>query len=262
MSSLSFTVSDGVATLALECESTRNAIDITIVRAMHRALDHVQKDSNGVRAVVLTGSGAVFCSGVDLRTIDMETPEARQRAHCEMRKFMDPLVLRFGGLRQPVVAAINGPAVGAGMSLALVSDIIVMGEGAYFWPSFARLGLVPDAGITFRLARRIGGGRSLATLLLAEKIDAKTALEWGLVYSVVPTAEVVEAAQSVAQRLAAGPRSVLAQIRQLHASAFDNSLSEQLRAERSAQERVADTHECVEGVRAFFANREPDFSPH
>ena len=118
------------------------------------------------------------------------------------------------------------------------------GESAYFLPSFARLGLVPDAGITFNLARRIGGGRSLASLLLAEKIDARTALNWGLVYSVVPDAEVLSRAKTLARRLA------------------DNSLQEQLRAERSAQEMTLETHDCVEGVRAFFEKREPHFSDH
>jgi 2-(1,2-epoxy-1,2-dihydrophenyl)acetyl-CoA isomerase len=179
-----------------------------------------------------------------------------------MRRFMDPLILRLSGFRFPIVAAVNGAAVGAGMSLALASDIIIAGENAYFLPSFARLGLVPDAGITFHLARRIGGGRSLSSLMLAEKIDAKTALEWGLAYAVVPQAEVVARAQSVAQRLATGPCAVLGQIRALHASTFDNSLQEQLRAERSAQEMTLETHDCVEGVRAFFEKREPNFSEH
>jgi 2-(1,2-epoxy-1,2-dihydrophenyl)acetyl-CoA isomerase len=262
MSTLGFTVDDGVATLALQCKSTRNAIDITIIRELHRALDQIQKDANGVRALVLTGSDGVFCSGVDLQSIDLEKPEARQRDHCEMRRFMDPLVLRFSGLRQPIIAAVNGPAVGAGMSLALAGDLIVIGESAYFWPSFARLGLVPDGGITFRLARRVGGGRSLSALLLADKIDAKTALDWGLAYSVVPDGDVVRTAQALAHRLASGPRSVLAQIRHLHSSAFDNSLAEQLRAERHAQESMGESHECVEGVRAFFNKRDPNFSAH
>ena len=138
------------------------------------------------------------------------------------------------------------------MSLALASDIIVAAESAYFFcPSFARLGLVPDAGITFHLARRIGAGRSLSSLMLAERIDAKTALDWGLAYAGVPAAEAAMRAQTVAHRLATGPCAVLGQIRSLHASTFDHSLQEQLRAERSAQEMTLETHDCVEGVRAF-----------
>ena len=171
-SSLSVKVADGVATLSIQRAAVSNAIDITIIRAMHLALDQIQKGDSGARAVVLTGSNDVFCSGLDLRSVDLKTAEARQRAHFEMRRFMDPLILRLSGFRFPIVAAVNGAAVGAGMSLALASDIIVAGESAYFLASFARLGMVPDAGITFHLARRIGGGRSLASLMLAEKIDS------------------------------------------------------------------------------------------
>jgi 2-(1,2-epoxy-1,2-dihydrophenyl)acetyl-CoA isomerase len=262
MNSLSVAVADGVATLSIQRPQTSNAIDISIIRAMHLALDQLQKGDSGVRAVVLTGSNDVFCSGLDLHSIDLKTQQARQRAHFEMRRFMDPLILRLSGFRFPIVAAVNGAAVGAGMSLALASDILVVGESAYFCPSFARLGLVPDAGITFHLARRIGGGRSLSALMLAEKIPAKQALDWGMAYAVVPDAEVVARAQEVARRLASGPCAVLGQIRSLHTSSFDNSLQEQLRAERSAQEMTLETHDCVEGVRAFFEKREPHFSDH
>jgi 2-(1,2-epoxy-1,2-dihydrophenyl)acetyl-CoA isomerase len=261
MSALNLTISNHVATLVIRSTAARNAIDIHVVREMHHCLDEIKKAGPSVRALVITGSDGVFCSGIDLHSVDLETPEARQQAHAELRRFLDPLILRFGELQYPIVAAVNGAAVGAGMSLALASDIIVIAEDAFLWPSFARLGVVPDAGVTARLARRIGGGRALSSLLLAEKIDAKTALDWGLVYSVVPAVDVLNTAQAVAQRLAAGPRSVIAQIRQLNASAFDNTLSEQLRAERTAQERILDAHECFEGVRAFFEKREPNFLP-
>ena len=262
MSSVALAIADSIATITLRSVANRNAIDINVVREMHQILDQIQKEGPAVRALLVTGSDGVFCSGVDLHSVNLGTPEARQQAHQELRKFMDPLVLRFSELRHPIVAAVNGAAVGAGMSLALVCDIIVVAEGAFFWPSFARVGLVPDAGVTFRLARRIGGGRALASLLLAEKINAKNAVEWGLAYSAVPPSDVLNTAREIAHRLAAGPRSVLAQIRQLNASTFDNSLTQQLRAERTAQERVLAAHECVEGVRAFFEKRDPDFSAH
>src|SRR5271170_1423023 len=209
MNSLAFSVSDGVATLMLQRSATSNAIDITIIRAIHLALDQIQKGEGGAKAVVITGSNDVFCSGLDLHSIDLKSAEARQRAHFEMRRFMDPLILRLSGFRFPIVAAINGAAVGAGMSLALASDIIMAADNAYFLPSFARLGLVPDAGITFHLARRIGGGRSLSALMLAEKIKPQTALDWGLAYAVAPDTEVVTQAQAVARRLASGPCAVL-----------------------------------------------------
>ena len=259
MGSIRLEIANSVATITLQAPKTRNAFDVTMVREMHRILDHIQKEGAAIRALVLTGSDGVFCSGVDLHSVDLSTAEARQSAHLELRKFMDPLMMRFSELRHPMVAAVNGVAAGAGLSLALAADIIVAAEDAYFWPSFARVGLVPDAGVTFRLARRIGGGRSLSALLLAEKITAGQALDWGLAYALAPRDEVLGKSQEIAQRLATGPRSVLAQIRQLTASSFDHSLAEQLRAERSAQERVLAAHECVEGVRAFFEKREPEF---
>ncbi len=262
MGDLSLTIDSGVATMAIQCPATNNAIDIAIIRAMHTALDRIQKAGSGVRAVVITGSNGVFCSGLDLRSVAIESKKSRQLVHSRMRSFMDPLILRLSSFRFPIVTAVNGAAVGAGMSLALASDIIVCGENAYFLPSFVRLGLVPDAGITFFLARRIGGGRALSTLMLAEKIHAAVALNWGLVYAVVPTADVLTRAQSVAHCLSCGPCGVLGQIRALHASTFENSLRQQLNAERSAQEMTQDTHECVEGVRAFFQKRQPDFSKH
>ena len=128
MDSLSFTVSDAVATLTIQRSAVSNAIDISIIRAMHLALDQIQKGESGARAVVITGSNDVFCSGLDLHSVDLKTQEARQRAHFEMRRFMDPLILRLCGFRFPIVAAVNGAAVGAGMSLALASDIIIAGD--------------------------------------------------------------------------------------------------------------------------------------
>jgi 2-(1,2-epoxy-1,2-dihydrophenyl)acetyl-CoA isomerase len=227
---------------------------------MQLALDKIEKGESGARAVVITGSNEVFCSGFDLHSIDLTLTEARQRAHFEMRHFMDRLILRLSEFRFPIVAAVNGAAVGAGMSLALASDIIIAANNAYFLPSFARLGLLPDAGITFHLARRIGMGRSLSSLMLAERIEAETALNLGLAYAVVPAPELLGRAQEIAHLLASGPGTVLRQIRALHGSTFHNSLQKQLRAERCAQEMTPETRECVEGVRAFFEKREPNFS--
>src|SRR5258708_10318663 len=169
MNSLSFTVSDGVATLALQRSACSNAIDITVIRSIHLALDQIQKGEGGAKAVVITGSNDVFCSGLDLHSIDLKSAEARQRAHFEMRRFMDPLILRLSGFRFPIVASGNGAAVGAGMSLALASDIIMCGKNAYFLPSFARLRLVPASRITFHLGRRFRGGRARSFLFLCQK---------------------------------------------------------------------------------------------
>ncbi len=216
-SELHVDIHDGVATLTIDRPQVRNALDASLIRELNAALDSIQHRESGVRAMVLTGSGTVFCSGVDLHSVDISTSEAQQRAHAEMRRYMDPVILRLSEFRLPVLAAVNGAAVGAGMSLALVADIIVAAESAFFAPSFLRLGLVPDGGIIYHLAHRIGGGRSLASLLLAERIDAPTALEWGLAYAVAPDGDTLARTQSLALKLAAGPACAIAKLRLLHA---------------------------------------------
>lgn len=259
MNALDMDIANGVATLTLRNPDVCNALDGAIIRDVNLALDRIQRAESGARAVVITGFGDVFCSGLDLRTVDVSTPEARQRAHVQVRRFMDPLILRLSEFRFPVLAAVNGAAVGGGMTLALAADIIVAADSAFFAPSFIKLGFVPDSGSIYHLARRIGGGRSLSTLLLAERIDAAVALDWGLAYAVVPAAEVVARAQEIARQLAAGPTRAIAKLRALHASAFNTSLREHLQAERLAHEDSLESGESVEGVRAFFEKRDPDF---
>ena len=181
MSSLSVTVADGVATLSIQRPQTSNAIDISIIRAMHLALDQIQKGDGGARALVITGSNEVFCSGLDLHSVDLKSQQARQRAHFEMRRFMDPLILRLSGFRFPIVAAVNGAAVGAGMSLALASESSSWCRERLFLSLVRALGAGARCrALRFIWRRRIGGGRSLSALMLAEKINAKCALDWGL----------------------------------------------------------------------------------
>jgi 2-(1,2-epoxy-1,2-dihydrophenyl)acetyl-CoA isomerase len=259
MNALDLDIADGVATLTLRKPEVCNALDGALIRDVNLALDRIQRADSGARAVVITGADNVFCSGLDLRSVDVSTPEGRQRAHVQVRRFMDPLMLRLSEFRYPVLAAVNGAAVGAGMTLALAADIIVVADSAFFAPSFIKLGFVPDAGSVYHLARRIGGGRSMSTLLLAERIDSSTALDWGLAYAVVPVAEVVVQTQAIARRLASGPTRAIAKLRALHASAFNTSLRDHLQAERLAHEDSLESGESVEGVRAFFEKRDPTF---
>ena len=259
MSELSLDVTDGVATMTIRRPGVRNALNGQLIRDFNIALDKLQRPDSRVGAVVLTGSDSVFCSGVDLHSVDLSTPEAQQRAHCEMRRFMDPLILRLSEFRLPVLAAVNGAAVGAGMSLALVADIIVAADTAYFTPSFIKLGFVPDGGVIYHLSRKIGGGRSLSALLLADRIDAATALDWGLIYAVTPETDVFAQTHELARKLASGPACAISKLRSLHAAAFNTSLRQHLQAETLAQRDSLATGDCVEGVRAFFEKRTPSF---
>src|SRR5258706_10803910 len=145
------------------------------------------------------------------------------------------------------------------MSLALAADIIVMADTAFFSPSFIKLGFVPDAGVIYTLARRVGSGRSLAALMLAQRIDAATAVDWGLAYEVLPEGQVLAGTVDLARALAAGPTRAIAKLRSLHAAAFNIPLREHLVAERRAQEDALASGECFKHVRAFFEKRLPTF---
>ncbi len=259
MSLIKCEISSGVATLTLQREAVRNALNRELLVEFHAVLDRLQHKDSGVRALVLTGGGSVFCSGVDLHSVDLSTPEARQKAHFAIRTMLDPLISRLSAYRYPIVAAVNGPAVGAGMSLAVATDIIVAAHDAHFAPSFIKMGLIPDAGIVYHLARRIGGGRSLTALMLAEKITAATALEWGLVHNVVTSEDLLSQAMGIARRLASGPTCAIRSLRCLHASAFTATIEDYLAKEKLIQMDSVGNGECVEGVRAFFERRDPVF---
>jgi len=259
MSLIGCEIVSSVATLTLKRDAVRNALNRPLLAELHEVLDRLQHKASGVRALVLTGSGTAFCSGVDLHSVDISTPEARQKSHFAIRTMLDPLVSRLSEYRYPIVSAINGPAVGAGMSLAVATDIIVASEDAYFSPSFIKMGLVPDAGIVYHLARRVGGGRSLSALLLSERISAATALEWGLVHEVVSAQNLLSHAIKVAAQLASGPTCAIRSLRALHASAFTATIGDFLAKEKFIQSDSIGTGECAEGVRAFFEKRNPAF---
>jgi 2-(1,2-epoxy-1,2-dihydrophenyl)acetyl-CoA isomerase len=256
---LSIEISEAIATLTLDSPSVCNAIDYNMIRALAAALDDIQHVSRGVRTVVITGGGDTFCAGADLRYFESLHQRARRRAFYSLRNLITSTIARLCEFRIPIVAAVNGPAVGLGMSLALASDILVASDIAYFAPSFTRLGCTPDGGITSNLPRRIGLGRSLSCLLLADTIDAQTAHAWGLAYTVVPAHQLAPTARSVALKLAGGSRLVLEHIRRLNLSATDSALSKQLCKERFAQREALASLDYVEGIQAFFDKRGPRF---
>jgi 2-(1,2-epoxy-1,2-dihydrophenyl)acetyl-CoA isomerase len=162
-------------------------------------------------------------------------------------------------LSVPIVTAVNGPAAGVGASLALMGDLIVAGESAYFLQAFRRIGLVPDGGSTWMLPRMIGKARAMELMLLGEKLPAKTALEWGLINRCVPDAEVMPTAMALAAELAAGPASI-GMIRQLVWAGLDVGHDAQLHNERVTQRKAGRTEDNLEGVKAFLDKRPAVFS--
>lgn len=245
-----------VALVHMSDPATVNAVSFAMAEELVSALDRA---SGEARAVILTGAGRGFCSGANLSgDLDLTSPD--YDAGSFLQRYYNPMMLAIRRLRVPLVTAVNGAAAGIGCSLALAGDLIVAGESAYFVQAFLRVGLVPDGGSAYLLVRSIGRARALEMMLLGEKIAAAQALEWGMVNRVVPDAELSSAALALAARLAEGPTSTLARIRELGWRASENTFTEQLELERDLQREAGRTADHREGVAAFRAKRAPRFT--
>jgi 2-(1,2-epoxy-1,2-dihydrophenyl)acetyl-CoA isomerase len=212
------------------------------------------------RAIVLTGEGRGFCSGANLTSVGGSAPASGERASAgdQLKTVYNPLMLMIRDLPIPLVTAVNGAAAGVGCSLALMGDLIVAGESAYFLQAFRRIGLVPDGGSTYLLPRMIGRARAMEMTLLGERLPAAKALEWGLINRCVPDADLMATALGLAQELARGPKS-LSLIRRLMWSSLDAELAEQLDNEAAAQNEAGRSEDFAEGVMAFLQKRPAAF---
>jgi 2-(1,2-epoxy-1,2-dihydrophenyl)acetyl-CoA isomerase len=241
-----------VAVITLNHDASVNALSSAMVESLNAALDAVEK--GGFRALVLTGAGRGFCSGADMKELPTRRAEG---AGPVLEGVLHPLFRRLRDLPAPIVTAVNGAAVGIGMSLALMGDMTVAARSSYFLLSFTRIGLVPDGGATFLLPRLIGLARARELALLAEKLPAERAHAWGLINRVVDDAQLMEEALSLAQRLADGPAS-LPHTRQLFWD--EKGYEAQLAREAAAQEQAGRTDDFAEGLAAFLEKREPKFT--
>jgi len=246
-------VASGVATITLNRPESLNALNATMRRELLAALKHVRRDDD-VRAVVLTGEGRGFCSGADLRGGSAER-EFRRVVTTEY----NPLIQAIRELPKPVIAAVNGVAAGAGVSLALACDLIWAAEEARFIQAFVKIGLVPDSGSTRTLVRALGRHRAAQLIFSGEPLSASEALGAGLVNAVVPQAELGEAVAAVAAGLAAGPTRAIGYAKRLINHAEDASLDASLAMEAGLQELAGRTDDHAEGVAAFGEKREPRF---
>ena len=245
---------DGVETLTLNRPDALNALNRDLRRELLAALNAARKDE-AVRAIVITGAGRGFCSGADLRGGTAER-EFRRVLTSEY----NPLIEALRGLPKPIVAAVNGVAAGAGVSLALAADIVLAGESARFVPAFARIGLVPDSGLARVMVRALGRHRAFEILMGERQLGAVEAGDLGLVAAVVPDGELAGATRALAQRLAAGPTRGIGLTKRLLNAAEDATLGEALAAEADLQELAGRTGDHAEGVAAFGEKRDPEFT--
>jgi 2-(1,2-epoxy-1,2-dihydrophenyl)acetyl-CoA isomerase len=238
----------------------------SFTRAMHQALwvalDKVEADK-AIRAVVITGAGRGFCAGADLAEFDFEPgPDLVKRADPGpvIEQAFNPTVRKLQTLRVPTVAAVNGVAAGAGASLAMTCDLAVAAPSASFIQAFSKIGLIPDAGGTWFLIKKLGLARAMGAAMLGDKLGAKDAKEWGMIWDVAPEGEdCVETAIKLAQRLATLPTKALVATRHLLRGAASRDLDAQLDAEREMQSAMGKTHDYIEGVMAFREKRPAQF---
>jgi 2-(1,2-epoxy-1,2-dihydrophenyl)acetyl-CoA isomerase len=251
--------SDGdVAIIAFNDPSTLNAAGVDTAEQLIDAFKAVSTGDNAARAIILTGEGRGFCSGANLsgRGGGSGGPKG---AGAALVTHYNPLVKMIADLPVPFVTAVNGAAAGVGCSLALLGDIIVAGESAYFLQAFRRIGLIPDGGSTWLLPRMIGRARAMEMTLLGERLPAAKALEWGLINRCVPDAELMPTALGFAHELAKGPAS-LGMIRKAMWAAMDADFEAQLAYEAQAQNKAGDTADFAEGVTAFLQKRPAVFT--
>ena len=250
---------DGAAVkIALNRPDRMNAWSDGLSQDLLAVLREVAADET-VRAVMLTGNGRAFCSGADLKDGADDAVAGKLDTYTTLTRWYHPIVTTIREMPKPVLTAVNGPAAGAGLSLALAGDLVVAAESAYFMLAFVGIGLVPDGGASLFVPSRVGFARAAEMAMLGERVSASKAVDWGLINSAWPDAEFAAKAEALLTRLAAGPtRSYAGSKRELNHWMYDR-MAAHLELEASIQGELAASADFVEGVSAFLQKRPPEF---
>lgn len=258
--SLSVTHEAGVARIELQRPESMNALSLATGAELRDAVV-AAGDDPAVRALLITGAGRGFSAGADLKDPDPRlTPEGKLDLGYALREVFNPTILALREMDKLAVAAVNGPAVGVGASIALACDFVVASRSAYFLMAFVNIGLVFDGGASVLLPARMGATRAAEFALLGDRLPAETALEWGMVNQVVDDSELGAVAGALAARLARGAPQAQAGMKQMLNQQAYAGLAEALEVEAQHQMRQAGAPEFLEGVSAFLTKREPDFT--
>ncbi len=277
-----FAMNGNVATITLNRPQRLNAAPPQMFAEIHQVLGLLP--GLGARALLMTGEGRAFCSGADLQAHAdanasaggdvitsastsvaaaaakaAQTPTRGERSYKALTETYGPTMLALSKLSIPVVTAVNGAAAGIGCSLALAGDFTLAGKSAYFLQAFVNIGLVPDGGSSWMLARLVGKARATEMMLLGERISAEKAEQWGLIYRAVEDADLQAHALALAQRLANGPTVALGLMRQGLAGALEQSYADALHTEAKHQSMAANSADAGEGGKAFLQRRKAVF---
>lgn len=257
---ISFTVEAGIARLTLNRPDKLNSFTEEMHGELRTVLDHIQGNP-AVRVLVLSGAGRAFCAGQDLADPSMQKVDGKMPdiGNVVERNYKQ-LVLRLQNLRVPTIAAVNGIAAGAGASVALACDLVIATQSASFLQAFSKIGLIPDTGGTWFLPQRVGMARAMGLALLADKLPAAKAAEWGLIWECVADGEFAARIDALAQQLAAAPTKALVRTRQAMHAAPGHTLEQQLSMEGGFMRELGWSPDYAEGVAAFMEKRAPNFT--
>jgi 2-(1,2-epoxy-1,2-dihydrophenyl)acetyl-CoA isomerase len=244
-----YSVDAGVARITLNRPAVMNGLNSTMRAEIRDAIGRAPAEA---RVLVLTGAGRAFCSGQDLSDggsaadIDLEAT---------LRDEYEPMLKALYDCPIPTIAAVNGPAAGAGANLALAADVAIAAESAVFIQAFARIGLIPDAGGTYWLPRQVGFARAMGAALFAEPVSARDAVAWGMIWEAVPDADFAARIEARAAQLAQGPTAAYGLIKRALRASWRHDLPTQLAYEAELQGEAGRTADFREGVTAFLEKR-------
>ena len=250
---ITYDLAEGVALITLNRADKMNALTTQMRAEIAHA---VKQGGEEARVVVLTGAGRAFCSGQDLgdransSSIDLERT---------LRDEYAPMLRAIVNCPVPTIAAVNGPAAGAGANLALAADVVFAAESAYFMQAFTKIGLIPDAGGTYVLPRHMGTAKAMGAALFADKISARQADDWGMIWEAVPDADFDAHWRAKAAHLAAGPTAAYSAVKAVLRGSWDNTFEDQLTFEAQEQGKCGKSRDFKEGVLAFVEKRSPSF---
>ncbi len=254
-----FETQDGIARLTLNRPDKLNSFTGAMHAELRSALDVVQTDKT-IRVLVITGAGRGFCAGQDLADPDMAMGPMQPDIGNVVEQNYKPLILALQNLRVPTVAQVNGIAAGAGASLALACDLVIAAKSASFLQAFSKIGLIPDTGGTWFLPQRVGMARAMGLAMLAEKLPAERAAEWGLIWQAVDDADLASTVDKLAAQLATMPTKALVRTRAAMHAAPNHTLEQQLSMEGGFMRELGWSPDFAEGVAAFMEKRAPKFT--
>ena len=256
-SQIKFSIENNIAHIIFNTEGTLNALTVEMSEEVSHALDEAVKSA---RVVIISGQGRAFCSGANLSGGNPELHKKDNDTGARLESHFNPLILKMQNLDIPIITMVRGAAAGIGASIAMMGDIIVASENAYFLQAFINIGLVPDGGAPYLLARSIGRVRAMELMLLGEKFPAQKAFEYGMITRLVSDEALEGETKKIAHKLSNGPIVAMSLLRKSAWAALQNDLPTQLHLERNQQREAGKCNDFKEGVAAFLEKRKANFT--